>query len=65
MNDVSTNNCVVVGLKIFVVVSLVDVGCNEDNKGCSVELKTFWFIVEEVLVTYFVDSELIVENDCV
>lgn len=64
-DDVSTNNWVAVVFKIFVVVPLVDIGCNEDNNECSVELETFWFIVEKLLVKDSDDFEPIVENDCI
>jgi hypothetical protein len=38
-NDVSINNSVVVVPNISIVVSLVDIGCDEDNKEYSVELE--------------------------
>jgi hypothetical protein len=38
-NDVSTDNPVVVVLKIFIVVSVVDIVCSEDDNDSSVELE--------------------------
>jgi hypothetical protein len=39
-NDVSINNAVVVIVKMFFVVSVVDIVCNEDDKDSSVVLET-------------------------
>jgi hypothetical protein len=44
-NDVSTNNSVVVVPEIFIVVSLVDIGCDEDNKEYSVEFEIILVVV--------------------
>jgi hypothetical protein len=44
-NDVSTNNPVVVVLKIFIVVSVVDIVCEEDDNECSVELEIVLVVV--------------------
>ena len=64
-NDVSPGNWVVAVLMIFAFVSVVDVGSDEDNGKCLVELKTVGFMVENVFVKDSVDSEWIVETDCV
>jgi len=44
-NDVSTNNSVLVVPKIFIFVSLVDIGCDEDNKEYSFEFEIILVVV--------------------
>jgi len=58
-NDVSTNSSVVVVLKIFIVVSVVDIVCEEDDNRCSVELE----IVLVVLVVPISVTNVVLVSD--
>jgi hypothetical protein len=59
-NDLSINNSVVVLLKTFMVVSVVDIDCNEDDNACSVELEIVLVPVVLISVTNVV---LVSDND--
>ena len=48
--DVSANNSAVPVLKIFIVVALFDVGCDEDNRECSVELERILVVIVPISV---------------
>jgi len=58
--DVSTNNSVVVAFKIFIVVSVVGIVCDEDDNDCSVELEIVLVVLVPISVRTVV---LISEND--
>jgi hypothetical protein len=58
-NDVATNNSVVVVPKISIVVSLVDIGCDEDKKEYSIELD----IILVAVVSISLNNVVLVSDD--
>jgi hypothetical protein len=60
-NDVSSNNSVVVVLNIFIIVSVVDIVCEEDDNECSVELEIVLVVV--VVPISVRNVVLIADND--
>ncbi len=58
-NGVSINNSVVVVPKISIVLSLVDIGCDEDNKEYSVEVE----IILVAVVSISVKNVVVVSDD--
>jgi hypothetical protein len=54
---VTANSSVVVALRVFIVVSFVDISNDEDKDECSVELMRFSFVIEIEVNNDSVDSE--------